>query len=79
MDASDQMRHSASHPLFQWHGPPLASSQQPALVASEWNAPLQQSQWERVAPQQLVTSQREGIIPHINIGSRRDHIRNVVT
>ncbi|RWW38881.1 hypothetical protein BHE74_00055841, partial [Ensete ventricosum] len=56
MDASGQMRHSASHPLFQQDAPPLASSQRPAMVASQWNAPLQQSQRERVAPQPLVTS-----------------------
>ncbi|RZS28631.1 hypothetical protein BHM03_00062253, partial [Ensete ventricosum] len=58
-DASD----SASHPLFQRDAPPLASSQRPALVASQRNAPLQQSQRERVAPQPLVTSQREGVAP----------------
>ncbi|RZS12122.1 hypothetical protein BHM03_00043512 [Ensete ventricosum] len=58
-----QMRHSALHPLFQWDAPPLASSQRPALVASQRNAPLQQSQRERVAPQPLVTSQREGVAP----------------
>ncbi|RZR96097.1 hypothetical protein BHM03_00025058 [Ensete ventricosum] len=63
MDASGQMRHSASHPLFQRHAPPLASSQWPALVALQRNAPLQQSQRERVAPQPLVTSQREGVAP----------------
>ncbi|RWW51571.1 hypothetical protein BHE74_00042079 [Ensete ventricosum] len=63
MDASGQMRHSASHPLFQRDAPPLASSQWPALVASQRNAPLQQSQRERVAPQPLVTSQREGVAP----------------
>ncbi|RRT63239.1 hypothetical protein B296_00027328 [Ensete ventricosum] len=27
MDVSGHMRHSASHPLFQWGAPPLASSQ----------------------------------------------------
>ncbi|RRT38469.1 hypothetical protein B296_00035530 [Ensete ventricosum] len=63
-DSSGQMQHSASHPLFQRAVPPLASSQRPALVASQRNAPLQQSQWERVAPQPLVTSQREGVAPH---------------
>ncbi|RRT80292.1 hypothetical protein B296_00024010, partial [Ensete ventricosum] len=63
MDASGQMWHSASHPLFRRDAPPLASSQRPALVASQLNAPLQQSQRERVAPKPLVTSQREGVAP----------------
>ncbi|RWW64866.1 hypothetical protein BHE74_00027872 [Ensete ventricosum] len=64
MDVSGHMRHSASHPLFQWGAPPLASSQRLVLVASRWNPPpLQQSQRERVAPQPLVTSQREGVAP----------------
>ncbi|RZS25936.1 hypothetical protein BHM03_00059210, partial [Ensete ventricosum] len=57
------MRHSASNPLFQRDAPPLASSQRPTLVASQRNAPLQQSQRERVAPLPLVTSQREGVAP----------------
>ncbi|RZS23048.1 hypothetical protein BHM03_00055896, partial [Ensete ventricosum] len=63
MDASGRTRHSASHPLFQRDAPPLASSQRPALIASQQNAPLQQSQRERVAPQPLVTSPREGVAP----------------
>ncbi|RRT66755.1 hypothetical protein B296_00008362 [Ensete ventricosum] len=52
MDASGQTRHFSSHaaPLFQRDTPPLASSQWPPLVASQRNAPLQQS---------LVPSQRE--------------------
>ncbi|RWW35886.1 hypothetical protein BHE74_00059134 [Ensete ventricosum] len=61
MDASGRTRHSASHPLFQRDAPPLASSQR--LIASQQNAPLQQSQRERVAPQPLVTSPREGVAP----------------
>ncbi|RRT31515.1 hypothetical protein B296_00057853 [Ensete ventricosum] len=63
MDASSRTRHSPSHPLFQRDAPLLASSLRPALVASQQNAPLQQSQRERVAPQPLVTSQREGVAP----------------
>ncbi|RRT32077.1 hypothetical protein B296_00056577 [Ensete ventricosum] len=63
IDASGQMRHSDSHPLSQRDAPPLASSQRPTLVASPRNAPLQQSQRERVAPLPLVTSQREGVAP----------------
>ncbi|RRT44485.1 hypothetical protein B296_00018751 [Ensete ventricosum] len=56
MDASGQTWHSALHtiPLFQWDAPLLASSQQPLLVASQRNAPLQQP---------LVLSQREGVAP----------------
>ncbi|KAJ8459629.1 hypothetical protein OPV22_032555 [Ensete ventricosum] len=61
MDASGRTRHSASHPLFQRDAPPLASSQR--LIASQQNAPLQQSQRERIAPQPLVTSPREGVAP----------------
>ncbi|RRT39415.1 hypothetical protein B296_00047771, partial [Ensete ventricosum] len=40
-----------------------AATLRPALVASQRNAPLQQSQRERVAPQPLVTSQREEVAP----------------
>ncbi|RZS06746.1 hypothetical protein BHM03_00037459 [Ensete ventricosum] len=76
MDASGQMRLSASHtaPLLQRDAPLLASSQWPPLVASQRNAPLQKplvpSQREGVAPlqqplvplqQPLVTSQREAV------------------
>ncbi|RWV97505.1 hypothetical protein GW17_00039699 [Ensete ventricosum] len=55
MDASGQIRHSASHtaPLFQQDAPPLASSQRPPLVATQRNAHLQQP---------LVPSQREGLL-----------------
>ncbi|RRT73070.1 hypothetical protein B296_00020364 [Ensete ventricosum] len=77
MDASSQMRHSASHtaPLFHRDAPPLASSQWFLLVASQRNAPLQQrlvpSQREGVAPlqQSLVTSQREGVAPLQQLGA----------
>ncbi|RZR95033.1 hypothetical protein BHM03_00023822 [Ensete ventricosum] len=72
MDASGQTRHSTLHtaPLFQRDAPLLASSQQPLLVASQRNAPLQQPLQLLVPVQRLRPVSHQDVPPLVS--SRQD-------